>query len=196
MKEKKKIIGAILLLTLILIIFLAGYTFARYYQKIDAGGGTGQIARWSFGSKNEKTTIDLSKEKIAPGSSGEFQIEVDATDSEVGVEYEILVSEEKNIPTNMKFSAKIKDQNGEVKYSTTKMSSFSELASQYLKGTIPVETGNQKRIVTVEWEWPFNENDTSNIDTLEGTLTQNSNGESNLECGFNLEIIGRQIQKN
>lgn len=195
MKNKKKIGGVLLLISLILVIFLAGYTFARYYKSINAGGTSASIARWSFGSKNEKAIINLSEEKIAPGSSGQFEIEVDATNSEVDVDYEILVSEEKNIPTNMKFYAKTKDEKGTVISTTEEMSSFTELATNNLKGTIPVEANNQKRSIIVYWNWEFNENDTTTVDSDDATLNLDENGKSNLECGFNIEIVGRQAKK-
>lgn len=195
MKNKKKIGGILLLISLILVIFLAGYTFARYYKSINAGGTTASIARWSFGSKNEKAIINLSEEKIAPGSSGQFEIEVDATNSEVDVDYEILVSEENNIPTNMKFYAETKDEKGTLISTTEEMSSFAELAANNLKGTIPVESNNQKRNIVVYWNWEFNENDTTTVDSDDATLKLDENGKSNLECGFNIEIVGRQAKK-
>ena len=195
MKNKKKIGGVLLLITLILVIFLAGYTFARYYKSINAGGTTASIARWSFGSKNEKAIINLSEEKIAPGSSGQFEIEVDATNSEVDVDYEILVSEENNIPTNMKFYAETKDEKGTLISTTEEMSSFAELAANNLKGTIPVESNNQKKNIVVYWNWEFNENDTTTVDSDDATLKLDENGKSNLECGFNIEIVGRQAKK-
>lgn len=195
MKNKKKIGGILLLISLILVIFLAGYTFARYYKSINAGGTTASIARWSFGSKNEKAIINLSEEKIAPGSSGQFEIEVDATNSEVDVDYEILVSEENNIPTNMKFYAETKDEKGTLISTTEEISSFAELAANNLKGTIPVESNNQKRNIVVYWNWEFNENDTTTVDSDDATLKLDENGKSNLECGFNIEIVGRQAKK-
>lgn len=196
MKDKKKVIGALILIALISVIFIAGYTYARYYKAINAGSTTASIARWSFGSKNTEAIINLSDEKIAPGTNGQFEIEVDATDSEVNVEYEILVSEEKNIPTNMKFYAETKDENGVVLETTEKSNSFTELATNYLKGTIPVEANNQKRTIVVYWDWEFNENDTTTTDSDDATLAYDENGNSSLECGFNIEIVGRQAKAN
>lgn len=196
MQKKKKIVGLIVLIVLISLIFISGYTFARYYKSINAGGGTATIARWSFESSNTEASINLSDEKIAPGSNGEFEIEVDATDSEVAVDYEILVTDEKNIPTNMKFYAETKDENGTVIATTDKVSSFTELATNNLKGNIPVEANNQKRTIVVYWDWEFNENDTTTIDGDDATLTYDENGNSSLECGFNIEIIGRQAKTN
>lgn len=196
MKNKKKVIGALILVALIAIIFIAGYTFARYYKAINAGSTTASIARWSFGSKNTEAVINLSEEKIAPGTNGQFEIEVDATNSEVGVEYEILVSEEENIPTNMKFYAETKDENGNILETTEKSSSFTELAENYLTGTIPVEENNQKRTIVVYWDWEFNEDDTTTTDSNDAILVYDENGNSSLECGFNIEIIGRQAKAN
>lgn len=196
MQKKKKVVGAIVLIILISIIFISGYTFARYYKAINAGSGTASIARWSFGSKNTEAVINLSEEKIAPGTNGQFEIEVDATNSEVAVEYEILVSEEKNIPTNMKFYAETKDENGAIIATTEKMSSFTELATSNLKGNIPVEANNQKRTIIVYWDWEFNENDNTTTDSDDATLIYDEEGNSSLDCGFNIEIIGRQAKTN
>lgn len=192
MTNKKKIIGVLACVLLILLMCIAGYTFARYYKSINIGTSSASIARWSFGSKNVETSISLSEEKIAPGSNGKFEIEVDATDSEVDVGYEILVSEEKNIPTNMKFYAETKDETGEVLSTTAQYSTFTELATSELIGNIPVETNNQKRTIVVYWDWEFNENDTTTVDSDDATLTYDENGNSSLECGFNIEIVGKQ----
>ena len=196
MKNKRKMVGVVLLIALISVIFIAGYTFARYYKVINAGSTAANIARWSFGSKNTETVINLSEEKIAPGSNGKFEIEVDATNSEVDVEYEILVSEEKNIPSNMTFYAETKDENGEIVAYTEDMNSFTELATNHLKGTIPMEENNQKRTIVVYWNWEFNENDTTTTDSDDATLVYDESGNSNLECGFNIEIVGRQAKPN
>lgn len=196
MKNKKRLIGVLICITLIAVIFVAGYTFARYYKTINAGNGYASIARWSFGSKNTEATINLSDEKIAPGSNGQFEIEVDATDSEVEVEYEISVTDEKNIPTNMKFYAETKNEQGGVIAKTAEYSSFTELATENLLGNIPVEENNQKRTIIVYWNWDFNENDTSSVDSNDATLSYDEEGKSSLDCGFNIEIIGKQAKVN
>ena len=67
MKNKKAVIRAVIIIALITLVSLAGYTFARYYQSINVGGGKATIARWSFGSANISKDIVLSEEKIAPG---------------------------------------------------------------------------------------------------------------------------------
>ena len=173
-------------------MFIAGYSFARYYKSIKIDTIQTSIARWNFNSKNTLANINLSNEKIAPGSSGQFEIEVDATDSEVPVEYEIKVENETNIPRNMKFYVETKDENGNVA-KTEEKNSFAEIAIENLKGIIPVETNNQKRTVVVHWNWPFNEEDQTSIDSEDATLNNNI---VSLDCGFDIQIIGKQANVN
>lgn len=190
MKINKRVIGVLICISLILTMFVAGYTFARYYKSINIGSVQKSIARWNFNSKNTGSSVNLSSEKIAPGSSGQFEIEVDATDSEVPVEYQVIVENEINIPRNMKFYAETKDEKGNC-IKTEEKNSFSQIAVENLKGIIPVESNNQKRIVVVHWDWPFNETDETFIDSEDGTLNLN-NKSASLECGFNIQIIGKQ----
>lgn len=192
MKNKKRVIGVLICILLISSMFIAGYSFARYYKSIKIDTIQTSIARWNFNSKNTLANINLSNEKIAPGSSGQFEIEVDATDSEVAVEYEIKVENETNIPRNMKFYVETKDENGNVA-KTEEKNSFAEIAKENLKGIIPVETNNQRRTVVVHWNWPFNEEDQTSIDSEDATLKENI---VSLDCGFDIQIIGKQANVN
>ena len=58
------------------------------------------------------------------------------------------------------------------------------------------EENNQKRTIVVYWNWEFNENDTTTTDSDDATLVYDESGNSNLECGFNIEIVGRQANPN
>lgn len=194
MKNKKRVIGVLVCILLISTMFLAGYSFARYYKSIKIDKIKTSIARWNFNSKNTLANINLSNEKIAPGSSGQFEIEVDATDSEVAVEYEIKVENETNIPRNMTFYTETKDENGNV-VKTEEKNSFAEIATESLKGTIPVEANNQKRTIVVHWNWPFNEEDETSTDSEDATLKINNEIVS-LDCGFDIQIIGKQANLN
>lgn len=194
MKNKKRVIGVLVCIALISSMFLAGYSFARYYKSIKIDTVKTSIARWNFNSKNTLANINLSNNKISPGSSGQFEIEVDATDSEVAVEYEIKVENETNIPRNMTFYTETKDENGNI-VKTEEKSSFAEIATENLKGTIPVESNNQKRTIVVHWNWPFNEDDETSTDSEDATLQVNNEIVS-LDCGFDIQIIGRQANLN
>ena len=55
---------------------------------------------------------------------------------------------------------------------------------------------NQKRNIIVYWNWDFNEDDTSSVDRDDATLVIDEEGNSSLDCGFNIEIIGKQAKVN
>ncbi len=184
--NKKRAIGMLIILSLILFIFLAGYTFAKYYTVVNGGGKVG-IAKWSFVARdnnNDITNISLQdtanevslvQGKIAPGTHGSFDIIIDATGSEVGVDYDVNVVSETNIPTNMKF--KQRDSNNSY-------SSLKELADTELNGTINLAEGNKVKTITVEWEWPYETENGDDADMVNGTAAGNYQ--------FGLQIIGSQ----
>ena len=103
MKKKAVIISAILVA--IILSFIGGQTYSKYVTEV-RGDGTAQIATWDFkvnGQKEEVQTISLGSTydsstlvngKIAPGTEGNFQIIVDATGSDVGIDYKIKFSDE------------------------------------------------------------------------------------------------------
>ena len=124
MTKQKRALRICLVVALVLLIFLVGYTFAKYYSEIK-GGGNGTIAKWSFVANNSKDTIQtislvdtaknvsLVEGKIAPGTKGSFDIVIDATGSEVGVDYEVNVAEETNLPTNLLYKVTVDGKTSE-----------------------------------------------------------------------------------
>lgn len=198
MTEKKRALRVCLVIALILLIFLVGYTFAKYYSEIK-GGGNGTIAKWSFVANNSKDTIQtislvdsankvsLVEGKIAPGTEGSFDIVIDATGSEVGVDYEVNVAEETNLPTNLLYKVTV---DGET---SNTYSSLSELAEDKLAGNLDTVNGEYTKTITVEWEWPYetiNENGVS-----EGDAADLADGtKDNLNYEFVLQIIGTQAK--
>ena len=55
MDKKQKTMLISILLILLLIVFLAGYTFAKYYSSYTAGANA-QIAKWNFKVTDWSTT--------------------------------------------------------------------------------------------------------------------------------------------
>ena len=112
MTKSKKIILAIAVLLCILLAFIGGQAYAKYITEIK-GNGIAEVATWSFKVNDQKEHIreiklastynneTLVNNKIAPGTSGNFNIIVDATGSEVGIRYNIVFSDEANKPTNL-----------------------------------------------------------------------------------------------
>ena len=188
MSKNKKAILLILSLIMLLIVFIGGYTFSKYISNMQ-GGGKAEIAKWIFygGFEEQSSKITLSntveKEslvngKIAPGTSGEFDILIDATGSEVGIEYVASINNENNKPENMKF----KVSNSENEYE-----SLEELFSQEIHGVITAESENKKIIIPIEWNWPY-ESEQENADEID-TI----NGMEALTYSFSVNIVGRQI---
>lgn len=166
-------------------------TFSKYINKVSGDGET-EIAKWSF-KVNQETeefaTIKLADTydkttllngKIAPGAKGSFDLIIDATDSEVGVKYDVDFLEETNKPTNLIFKSGNKT-----------VSTIEELES-VLTDTINADDTNKVRTLTINWEWPY-ETTTSNtissndkIDTDEGLQA--------LEYSFKVVVTGTQVQ--
>ena len=196
MTKQKRALRICLVVALVLLIFLVGYTFAKYYSEIK-GGGNGTIAKWSFVANNSKDTIQtislvdtannvsLVEGKIAPGTKGSFDIVIDATGSEVGVDYEVNVAEETNLPTNLLYKVTVDGKTSE------SYSSLTELADAELTGNLDTINGDFSKTITVEWEWPYetiNENGVTEgdaADLIDGT-------KENLNYEFVLQIIGTQ----
>lgn len=199
MTKRRRALGIVLTIALILLVFAIGYTFAKYYTQIE-GGGKGNIAKWSFIANDSKDSmqkislvdtankVSLVEGKIAPGTEGDFDIVIDATGSEVGVDYAVNVTEEENMPKNLKYKVIIDDKTSE------EYSSLSELAENELKGKIDTLNGEYTKTIKVMWNWPYETKDEfgniigDNDDLADGTS-------SNLNYEFALQIVGTQSQK-
>ena len=186
-----------LVLALILLIFLVGYTFAKYYSEIK-GGGSGSIAKWSFVANSDKDSIQtislanssdydsLVDGKIAPCTSGSFDIIIDASWSEVGVDYQINVSEETYLPHNLKYKAVVDGQE------TEEYDSLTELAENHFDGSLDTLNGENKKTITVKWNRPY-ETVYSEGKTITGDSLDLADGtKENLDYAFVLQIIGTQ----
>ena len=198
MTKKQRALRVCLVVALVLLIFLVGYTFAKYYSEIK-GGGRGSIAKWSFVANNSKDTIQtislvdsanevsLVEGKIAPGTKGSFDIVIDATGSEVGVDYKVNVAEETNLPTNLLYNVTMDGETSET------YSSLKELAQEELEGNLDTINGEFTKTITVNWEWPY---ETSNGDSVtEGDAADLVDGtKDNLNYEFVLQIIGTQAK--
>ena len=188
-KENRGILGiAIMLLIMLLLTGAGGYTYARYISQ-EKGNGSAEIAKWAFKidkggaeTKTIKLTNTVSKDtlvngKIAPGTSGEFKIILDARDSEVGVDYTVRFMNEKNKPTNVVFS-----------YMGEKYKSLTKIGD--IIGTIK-PTGDKTQVITISWEWPYQTGDTGQLQQInDDTDTREANTIS--EYTFDLVAIGTQ----
>ena len=188
---KKKTIAIIAILVAIILSFVGGQTYSKYVTEV-RGDGTAQIATWDFkvnGQKEEVQTISLGSTydsstlvngKIAPGTEGNFQIKVDATGSDVGIDYKIKFSDETTKPTNLKFY-----------YQEVEYNSVLELGD-VLSGTINADDENKSKTFDIKWKWNYetgsNPTEVASNDKID---TQNAQEITNYE--FDVIVSGTQV---
>ena len=188
MSKKKKIILIIAVLSCIVVSFIGGQSYSKYVSEV-RGDGMAEVATWSFkvnGQKEEVQTIQLAStcnnetlinNKIAPGTRGSFNILVDGTGSEVGIDYNIQFTNETTKPSNLKF--------------TKQYNSITELEKD-LSGTINANEENKTRTLKINWEWPYetgnNENEIAKNDKIDTQNAQNI-----ATYSFNVIVSGTQV---
>lgn len=124
MKKRSRIVSlGVLALTLTMMsTCLMGATMARYVTEV-TGSATAAVAAWSFKANGETSTLtaidlgadgkreaynenNIMKGVVAPGTKGSFDIVIDGTGSEVGIEYAVTIAEGTNVtlPDDLVFS--------------------------------------------------------------------------------------------
>ena len=117
-EKKKSNLGFMLLVILLISVFLCISSFGiatwARYRSITGGNVEAQIAKWSFKVNGEEEqfadinladTIDFTNvtiDKVAPGTYGSFDLEIDASGSEVSLDYYIDIDVTEK-PTNLAF---------------------------------------------------------------------------------------------
>ena len=100
LKKKTKIVLIVIVIAVILVSFIGGQAYAKYMSKV-TGNGVGKIAQWRFKvNENEEKmqTISLNSTiynftlangRIAPGTAGSFEINIDGSGSGVAIFYTV-----------------------------------------------------------------------------------------------------------
>ena len=172
--------------------FFIGKTYARYLAQVK-GRGEGKIANWSFKVNDNENTVQtinlqstinnekISEGKIAPGTSGEFEIKIDGTSSDVGINYKVNVENEINKPQNLTF-----------KFQDESFNSMTALAEK-LVGTINANDENKVKNLVIQWEWKYqtgaNEEETKENDLIDAKDCKNAS-----EYTFDLIVTGNQVE--
>ncbi len=192
MARKKKVLIILALLTIILLAFIGGQAYAKYVSEV-RGEGVAQVATWNFkvnGQSEQVEEINLAStcnnetlvnNKIAPGTSGSFDIKVDATGSEVGINYNIAFTEEENKPQNLKF-----------KYNNTEYNSIKDLEKD-LSGTINANDENKVRTLNVGWKWDY-ETGKNPDEISKNDLVDTQNAQEIQNYTFDVIITGTQVE--
>ena len=155
-KTRNKPVIILLALLLITAIAFSMYAYAKYKTTL-TGNGTAQVAKWSFKVNGQTQTIpdiDLAttmKEnnnvvegKLAPGTEGSFDLNLDATGSEVAIDYNIKLAVTEK-PSNLRFY--------------TDSSYTKEIAStdgvMNVSGVMSLEEIKTIQTKTIYWKWAY-----------------------------------------
>lgn len=192
-KSKKKIILFILLIVLIIFMFLlAGGSYSKYLTQIE-GKGVIEVAKWAFlvnGETASITNINLAKtympetlaeNTIAPGTSGSFDIKIDTTGSNVGINYDVKFENENNKPQNLKYN-----------YNGHTVSTIKEL-EPFLTGIIDANSSEKIKIMTIEWIWPY-ETGVIQEEKVVQDIEDTQDGKLLKEYSFDVIVTGRQVE--
>lgn len=173
---------------------------AKYVTE-KTGTVKGEVAAWSFkvtsdskdiGAINLRDTVtgpenykleNIDSNVIAPGTSGEFEIELDATNSEVGVDYTFNIDNQNSsepLPTNLKFSLE-KDKSSIQNYKL----------GQEQKGTIAVNATTKIITYKVKWEWPFE--DKAEIEANKGKYDKDDMTAQDKTFNLTISVTGTQV---
>lgn len=178
MKKDNKLVKFtmfVLLITIVAIVLVAG-TYAKYTSNA-SGSSTATVAKWQIKANGTDITVDdatiafnlfetindtgntavetdVINNKIAPGTSGKFDLKIDNL-SEVTAEYSIdfVLTNTSNIP---------------IEFSTDGTTWTTTLDT--INSTSNLTAGTGTDTVTVQWRWVFNGND--GTDTTLGIAAQ------------------------
>lgn len=191
MNKKKTALLVICAILAIILSFMIGKTFAKYVSEVK-GAGTAEIANWVFKVNGKEDVVQnvnllstyhnetLINNKVAPGTSGSFNIVVDATGSEVGVDYAIEFLNESQKPQNLIFI-----------YEDKPYTTIQDLEKD-LSGTINANDENKIRTITINWEWQYETGENANeIDQNDIIDTNNAKQLENYT--FDIHVKGTQV---
>ena len=191
MKKSKKIVLLLVAIAAIIFSFVGGQSYAKYMSKV-TGQGTADIASWSFkvneneekmqtiSLKSRQNNSTLLNNKIAPGTDGEFQIKLDATGTDVGINYAIKFENETRKPTNLKFT-----------YDGKKYNSLSDLQKD-LTGIINADEQEKNKTLTIGWNWKYETGSTQQEITANDLIDTKEAKEIN-SYTFDIVISGTQV---
>ena len=192
LKKKTKIVLIVIVIAVILVSFIGGQAYAKYMSKI-TGNGVGEIAQWRFKvneneEKMQTTSLNstiynftLANGRIAPGTAGSFEINIDGSGAGVAIFYTVNFQNETEKPKNLKF-----------KYDGKEFESI-ELLNHWIVGTIHGDTDAQQRSFIIEWEWPYETGNTPE-EIAENDERDTIDAKNISDYRFDVVVTGTQVQ--
>lgn len=185
MTNKKKILVIVAVLSAIIVSFMGGQSFSKYVSQVK-GQAQMEVARWSFLVNGEEESIQnmqlgstcddetLLDNKIAPGTQGNFNIEIDATGSEVGIQYHVTFEEKSQKPRNLIFI-----------YNKSTYANLQDLEVA-LEGVIDANDETKKISIPIQWKWEY---ETGNDEELRETEDREDTEDGKMLQNYNFDII-------
>ena len=185
MKSKKNLTLIVLVLLVALTSGYVASTYAKYTEVLSDTTATADVAKWAFAKGTDNGELEISlpstipasrlvADKIAPGTGGSFNLDLDNSEGEVGVEFEITFKNLTNVPSNLVF-----------KQSSTAIS----IANSKITGTIPA---GGTLAIPLDWEWPYETSGTLAAEDLEDT----TDGKAADTMSITATIKGTQVNPN
>ena len=194
--NKRSLLVIFIILTIVLVL-IVGYAYAKYVTS-KSGNATAQVAKWSFDfkmlDKSQKQDVtnfavtrtdnntEVKDEMLAPGTSGEFILELNATNTETFLVYDTKITFT-NKPTNLKFYTD-NSKTQELVVENDKYLAF--------KGFMSLEDEKIKE-QNVYWEWPL-ETGVTEEEIDENDLIDSSFMKKTMS--MQIEVTGTQVMSN
>ena len=190
-RHKRSIILLVLLLVVAISVFYIGLTYSKYTAEVE-GEGTATVAKWAFADDNDNVTLDIDLtdtydastlvgDRIAPGTSGSFTLELTNEHSEVGVDFTVKLETVTDAPTNLKF---YKDSSF-----TTELAQGTGTITGHLEAAD--STGLE---VPIYWKWNYETMSGDPATSTAGDTADTSDGEAGAELTVPVTITGVQTQ--
>ena len=190
MSKKKKIFIVSIILLIVILSFLGGNAYARYMSQV-VGQANAEVAKWSFkvnGNTDNMQTINLSsaydnefisKNKLAPGTTGSFDIVIDATGTEVGLDYLVIFENEQNKPANLKYI-----------YDGIEYNSICDISNK-IKGKINANDLEKTKTIKINWKWDY-ETGKEQAEISKNNLLDTKDGMNIQNFNFNIKVVSTQ----
>ena len=206
-----------IVLTVITIVSLAIGLFAwsKYTASIN-GNANAAVAKWNFdlslksgsttvtgsdslnlASTQYETSSHIANGKIAPGTSGEFDIVIDTRGTEVSMLYDVDITMT-NCPRNITFSKKGLGENSFTEISPmqtgdetarTRTISFSKYLT--LNDVTTANTNDTTFVETIKWDWPYEL--TSGTDAEKTAYDDRDKADSGITATLNITATGSEV---
>ena len=185
MKRKNRTLVLALAIVGVAALCLGAAVYAKYIASVTKGAAIAKIAKWSFEQDNQTSTLtcDLAENydtdtlvegRIAPGTEGTCTLKVSNKNSEVGVNYEIVLGTLTGAPENLKFYKPADDGNRPDELTT----------ESPITGTLA--PGAEEEIA-ISWKWKYYTSD-------DGDTSDTAAGKIGNTMVAQFDITGTQVE--